>query len=170
MARNSGKDIDATSYQVRDRDGVTYAVDRMELADSGLYYARPLIGWDVADYHELWALPDQGWVVNKGHVLPGAAESHDWYLEPDLITIDGGIWSIRDAYLDVKVYDGVRYEVCDAGELADGLSDGAISVEDATAALRALGTLLAVLERNGCSGAALLSEFAPGLPVPREVG
>ncbi len=71
---------------------------------------------------------------------------------------------MRDCYLDVAVFEGSRYEVLDADELAQGLTAGDISVEEAARALESLNRLCRLLASNGFSGAALLAELAPGLP------
>jgi predicted RNA-binding protein associated with RNAse of E/G family len=62
------------------------------------------------------------------------------------------------------IYEGRRYEVQDADELADALETGEITLAEAASALRSLHTGTGILAGNGCSGAALLTRYAPGLP------
>jgi hypothetical protein len=54
--------------------------------------------------------------------------------------------------------------VDDADELAECVEQGLISPRAAAGALRSLHALCRALERLHFSGAALLAEFAPGLP------
>ncbi|MGH2586377.1 MAG: hypothetical protein ACRDJE_15800 [Dehalococcoidia bacterium] len=157
--------------------------------DAPLYYARPIGGADVDvwrehgsseeavaaflrqrifEYHERWILADQGWSVSRFAFLPTAERPIDWYIETEIIAIDGDRWRIEDGYLDGEVHEGSRYHVDDAEELAEGLAAGAISVSDAVSALPSLGRLCEALRSNGCSGAALLAEFASQLPTPPE--
>jgi hypothetical protein len=166
MTRNRGKDIDARGQMVRDRDGIVYPVERMLVGDGVLYYGRPLSnGADIGfDYHELWAFDALDLVVSRLRFLRGAPDKIDWYIETDPIDVDGDVWRIRDGYLDVCLYERERYRLEDAGELAEGLASGAIFAADAVRALQSLERVLALLERNGRSGAALLAELAPGLP------
>lgn len=169
MPRNSGADIDITSQRVCDRDGRWYPLDRLAMAGSGLFYERPLGSRDPQDrlpeqlffYHQPWILPDQGWVVNRMTFFADVPDPFDWYIEPYLISVDGDTWRIRDAYLDVEVYEGLRYHVDDAHELAHGLRAGEIPLEDAVTALEALHDLYGALKRLDFSGRALLEEFAP---------
>lgn len=163
--RNAGKDIDIGRKVVRDRDGLWHPVDTMQVSGGVLYYARPVPA-EHFNYHELWAFPEQDWVVSRLHFHPDAPDPIDWYIEPDLVDVTGDMWAIRDAYLDVCAFEGSHYRLEDAGELAEGLASGAITLPEAVRALEALDRLLAVLERNGNSGAALLRELAPGLPNP----
>ena len=55
-------------------------------------------------------------------------------------------------------------EILDADELADGIGQGDLPLEDVMSSLRALDALARALRGNGCSGEALLDEYAPGLP------
>ncbi|MGE3600116.1 MAG: hypothetical protein AB7N70_31705, partial [Dehalococcoidia bacterium] len=69
-----------------------------------------------------------------------------------------------DRSLDHKVFESPRNEVAAADELAACLEQQQIAPADAIAALRSLNALCRALERLNFSGAALLAEFAPGLP------
>lgn len=165
MPRNPGATIDTDRRAVLDRDGVWHPLDELHVAGNTLYYARPLEFPGITfDYHRRWVLLDQQWSISQLRFFPGAENAIDWYIEPDNIEREGALWSVRDAFLDVLVHEGVRYEVEDAGELAEALRDGAIAVDDATRALMAFDALVEELRRNGCSGAKLLGDFAPALP------
>ena len=163
MTRNSGKDIDPVAKRVRDRDGKWHDVDELQVAGPVLYYGRSLGSWPAMqfDYHEMWAFADLDVTVSRLRFFPDAPDAIDWYIETDPIDIVGGTWHIRDGFLDVCVYEGSRYRVEDAEELADGLTAGTISVEHASRALRALERVLRGLDANGCSGAELLRGWTP---------
>ncbi len=167
MPRNAGSTIDTDRRAVCDRDGVWYPFDELIVDGNALYYARPLnISGLSFHYHRRWLLLDQQWSISQLVFDAGAPDAIDWYIEPDAITRDGARWRVRDAYLDVSVYEGQRYRLEDAGELAEGLLLGEITVAEAAAALIALDALCAALRTNGCLGAALLRDFAPSLPQP----
>ena len=72
---------------------------------------------------------------------------------------------MRDGYLDLEVWEGRRYHLQDAHELAEGLAAGEISVSETVHALDALGRLCEALKRADCSVRAVLAEYAPGLPL-----
>lgn len=159
--------VDAGMRLLRERNGASYLLDTLVEAGETLYYARPIDSSSSFDYQERWLLPAPGWSVSRFRLLDGAPLRVDWYIETDLITVEDRRWTVRDAYLDVAVFDGSHYEVWDADELGDGLEAGEISAQEAVTALRSLNALLAALKRCGFSGRALLAEYAPGLPEPR---
>jgi len=174
MPRNSGCTIDLAQRLVRDRDGCSYSVDGLVSTGGGLYYERP-IGSRAPDeraagqlfyFQQRWVLPAEGWVVNRFAFFADVPRPIDWYIETEIIDVSGSLWHVHDGYLDVDVFDGIRYEVEDAGELADGLLEGAISAGDAASALASLDRLCLALGRLNFSGAALLAEYAPELPAP----
>jgi len=150
--------------RVFDRDRVWHPAERLAVADGALYYARPTPGEDHFRAYERWLLPGQMWSVARFNFHDHFTDRVDWYIEMDFIEVEGGIWRVRDGYLDVAVWEGSRYEVWDADELAEGMLAGEISVEEVARALDSLKRLGLALKRNGYSGAALLAEYAPGLP------
>lgn len=167
VKRNGGTIVDLAQGTVSDREDGWVVPDRLIVGATGLYYARPFPeNYRLLTYHERWLLPAQGWSVSRFQFDPRREIRQDWYIEPDIIEISrsGSLWRVRDVYVDVDVYEGVRYELHDADELAAGLAAGEISVADTVVALNALAALCAELKRNGFSGRALLAEFAPGLP------
>jgi predicted RNA-binding protein associated with RNAse of E/G family len=166
VPRNGGSTVDAAARTIRDRNGRTYALDDVVVAESGLYFARTILN-DHFWYQERWMLPAGPWVVNRFGFHPHRTDAVDWYIETDVVERDGDLWHVRDGFLDLFVYEGARYHVDDADELAEAIERSEISMADATAALRALDRLCDELEANGCSGAALLRAHAPGLPAPR---
>ncbi len=164
MARNGGAVIDTARRQVRDRNGLTYPLDAVTTGEHGLYYARPIEGNRLFSYHERWMLPKQALAVSRMAFHAHRTDAVDWYIETDLTDVSGDSWSVRDGYLDVRVHEGVRYELEDAGELADAIAQNDLPLSDALEALKALDLLTEALRRNGCSGHALLAELAPSLP------
>jgi predicted RNA-binding protein associated with RNAse of E/G family len=164
MARHRGVDVDTAARRVRDRDGCWYPAENLVVSEAGLYYYRDFPDGELFSRNEKWLLPGPGWVINRLSFLPHVPDPLDWYIEPDSVQVDGSIWRVRDAFLDLEVYEGVRYELLDADELADGLAAGEITLAEALVALQALDKLCGALRRHGFSGRALLVEFASGLP------
>jgi predicted RNA-binding protein associated with RNAse of E/G family len=175
VPRNRGAEIDVAGRRVRDRDGQWHAITDLAVAASGLYFVREPDEIDAVDPHrgrlrwpyERWLLPDAGWTATR-HALPADHDDRlDWYIEPEIITATDAGWAIRDAYIDVRVYEGQRYLVDDADEFAEALAAGEMSVEEAVVTLQSLDRLCRALQRLRFSGHALLREFAPGLPGAR---
>lgn len=164
MKRNGGTVVDVAGGTVTGRDGRVMTPDRLVVGAGGLYYARPFENNRHVTYIEHWLLPAQGWTISRFRFGPGVAGKPDWYIEPEIIEVKNSLWQVRDTYLDIEVYEGVRYQLEDAEELAAGLAAGEIPLSEGIIALNALGSLCAELRRNGCSGRALLAEFASGLP------
>lgn len=164
MPRNHGSLVDTVAHTVRDRNGVTYPVEDLRVIGDCLYYARPTPGNPLFFYQERWLLPEHGWVINRfdfhEHLR---ATAIDWYMETDRVEVDETRWQVSDGYLDLNVYEGSRYELEDAGELADGIHAGEIPLRDGLATLHALDALCQALRRHHFSGVALLYEYAPGL-------
>jgi predicted RNA-binding protein associated with RNAse of E/G family len=167
MALHEGTLIDARARQHRGRRGAVSSLDALVLSDGTLYAAGPLPDNPRFRGFERWFLPAQGWVVGRFGSRPGQRPMDcDWYIDLDEIVVQGQSWHARDRLLDVKVFEGRRYEVDDADELADCLAEGTIASADAQAALRSLNALCRALERLNFSVPALLAEYAPGLPTP----
>lgn len=164
MPRNGGSTVDVAKRQVCDRDGCWYDLDRLEVSGGALYYARAMTNFDLVTYHERWLLPDQSLSVTRFTWAPGVEPHFDWYIETDLIDVARPLWTVRDGYIDLGVFEGSRYFVEDADELADALESGEIPVAEAAVVLRALERLCEELRSNGNSVSALLSGHASGLP------
>lgn len=164
MARNGGATIDIHAARVRDRNGLSYPLDTLVVTADGLYYARAIEGNDSFWYQERWVLPRQTLVVNRFAFHAHRNDACDWYIETDLTAVSDEGWRVRDGYLDIYVHEGARYEVEDAGELADAIASGDIPLADAIDALHALDRLCEALRANTCSGHALLRSIAPSLP------
>jgi predicted RNA-binding protein associated with RNAse of E/G family len=171
MALHQGLLVDTRARTHRDRQGRVHPVTDLVLAGETLYVAGELPGNPRFCTFRRWLIPDQGWVVGRFAVHPGQRPmAEDWYIDVDAVSVEGHLWRAEDRLLDVSVYEGRRYTVDDADELADCIERGLTSPADAIAALRSLHALCRALERLSFSGAALLAEYAPGLPVPEVSG
>jgi predicted RNA-binding protein associated with RNAse of E/G family len=163
MPRNGGAVVDTEMRQVCDRNALWYPLDELVVDGGTLYYARPIEGNALFSYHWRWLLPEQAWVINRFRFHAHVLDPMDWYIETDLIDVDGPLWRVRDGYLDIEVFEGVRYELRDADELAEGLATGDIPLAETIIALESLNRLCVALRRHRFSGWSLLEEFAPGL-------
>lgn len=163
--RNGGAIIDVRARTVRERNGLTYPIEHLSLGDHGLYYGRPTdrdhrYWW----YQERWVIPSVPVVVNRFAFHAHRTDAIDWYIEADMVDVDGDEWRIGDGYLDILLQEGSHYDLDDAGELADGIALSEITIADAITALRSLDRICVMLRANGHSGYALLRELAPSLP------
>ena len=159
--------MDVDGKRVCDRDGVWYPIDRLESANGCLYYARyvtPPMDSSLFGYFERWLLPEPGWSIMLPHWSPGVTPLMDWYIEMEIIAVEGSLWTVLDGYLDMEVWEGRRARLDDADELAEGLETGAITLQEAAQLLRSLDLLCDALHQNGNSGLALLERYAPNLP------
>lgn len=160
--------MDVTARSHRDRQGRIAPLNTLAIAPGGLYIAGDFRGHRRFRAFQRWLLPAQGWVLGRFAVHPGQRPmSEDWYIDLDAIRVAGNLWTAEDRLLDVGVFEGRRYEIQDADELADCLEQGLLPPEAALIALRSLHELCQALERLEFSGAALLREYAPGLPAAR---
>jgi hypothetical protein len=107
VVRHRGAVVDVKQRCVCDRDGEWYPFDRLEVAGNTLYYARPL-DFDILRYHERWLIPDQGWSISRFQFTPLEPDPVDWYIEMELIDVEGPLWTVLDGYLDMMVWEGKR--------------------------------------------------------------
>jgi predicted RNA-binding protein associated with RNAse of E/G family len=166
MPRNQGSVVDTTTRRLRERNGLWYPLEQVTIADGQLYWGRPTPESEWAAYQERWLLPTPGWTIDRFVFRPEhrARFDWDWRIETDRIAVTGSRWSVHDTYLDVTVYEGIRYDVDDADELADGVVQSKIPLAEALDALHALSRLCTALRRHRCSVTAILREYAPKLP------
>jgi predicted RNA-binding protein associated with RNAse of E/G family len=168
MALHQGLLVDTRARTHRDRQGRTSPLDALAQSDGALFIAGTLPGNPRFRAFQRWLLPDQGWVVGRFDPHPGQRPmAEDWYIDVDAITVAGHLWRAEDRLLDVSIFEGRRYTVDDADELADCVERGLLTPADAIAALRSLHALCRALDRLDFSGTALLAEYAPGLPAFR---
>lgn len=162
---HQGLQVDVAARTHRDRQGQVTPLQSLIVGEGGLYIAGELHGNRRFRAFQRWLLPAQGWVVGRFAVHPGQQPMReDWYIDLDAVSVAGNHWIAEDRLLDVGVFEGQRYEIQDADELADALEQGLLSPSAMLAALRSLHELCQALERLQFSGAALLREYAPGLP------
>jgi predicted RNA-binding protein associated with RNAse of E/G family len=131
-------------------------------SEHGVYYARP-IDYELFWYQERWVLPDPGWVINR-FAFHAARDQWEWYIEPEVISRDGDMLRLQDGYLDIVVREGARYHVLDADELAHGIAEEHIPLDEAVSVMEAFNRLCEALRAHDCSVHALLRECAPTLP------
>lgn len=165
MAQHQGLLVDVAARTHRDRQGRISPLDDMVIGDGTLFIMGILPNNPRFRAFQRWLLPAHGWVIGRFDPQPGQrAMDCDWYIDLDAITVDGERWRAEDRLLDLKVFDHRRYEVDDADEFADCMEQHQISAAAAIAALRSLNALCRALEHLDFSGAALLAEYAAGLP------
>jgi predicted RNA-binding protein associated with RNAse of E/G family len=170
MPRHQGTIVNVAERVSIGRQGQVFPLDAMEVAGGVLYYAHEMPPAVYIRYLERWVVPEQHWVINRFTLREdrpapeGWIPGYHWYVDLDRVTVTGDVWRMEDGYLDVIIYDGDRYELLDADELADALRGGDIPAEDAILALQSLDAICRDLRRLGFSGRALLDQYAPGLP------
>lgn len=113
----------------------------------GLYVARPFYQHPRVAYWEAHLLPELGVQVCR-YELHGGRRDFDYYIDVADIAREGPLWTVRDLYLDVVVWTGVRAEIVDTPELLAARRAGLIAEDEAWGAVeRAHGVL------DGLSGA-----------------
>lgn len=98
--------------------------------------------FNEAQHPQLWA--------REGHVLPklgvevsrfGYREAYrpenpfDYYVDVISVPEQGGLWTVRDLYLDVLVYEGERVKILDTDEYLEALKEGHFLAGEAAHAL-----------------------------------
>src|SRR5690348_9145504 len=125
MAMHQGIAVDVRARTHRDRQGRVTPVDALVLGNGALYVAGQLPGNPRFRAFQRWLLPVEGWVVGVFHAHPGQRPmAEDWYIDVDEIVVTGDIWHAQDRLLDVSVFEGRRYSVDDADELAESIEQG----------------------------------------------
>lgn len=81
----------------------------------GLYVARPFDGHPRIRFWQAHLLPAHDLVVCR-YDFHGQRE-HDYYIDVARITREGGVWAVRDLYLDLLLHDGLAAEIVDTDEL-----------------------------------------------------
>lgn len=166
MPRHHAEVISPATAAAVDRLGRSVPLLAVLETDAHLYYRRPVLANEEISAVERWVLPEHGWVVTRFTQRPDARRWIDWYIDIDDAVCVDGCWRIEDRLLDVGVVHGERYITMDADELADAMTDGSITLDQATAALRAQQALCRLLEESAFDVPALLARLAPDLPQP----
>lgn len=100
---------------------------------NGLYVARPFIAHPRIRAWQAHLLPQLGVQLCR-YDFHGERE-HDYYLDIASITREGPVWSVRDHYLDLIVWDGLSAEIVDTDELLAAHAAGLISTPEMHAAV-----------------------------------
>lgn len=98
----------------------------------------------------------------QGHVLPAHGlkvvrftrrrperDDYDYYVDIVRVTEQGERWVVRDLYLDVLVFDGVRAKVLDTDEYLAAAAEGHMDEREAEYALLKLHDFIDGLARHG---------------------
>src|SRR5688572_3805743 len=105
MARHLGALLDLEARTVRGRRGELYQLDRVELVPGGLAASRHMLGHARFDYLESWLLAEEGWSASRFTDSRGIAETM-WYVETEVIEVDGSVWTVQDGFIDFYVFEG----------------------------------------------------------------
>ncbi|WP_309570836.1 DUF402 domain-containing protein [Deinococcus sp.] len=81
----------------------------------GLYVERDFYAHPRIRHWQAHLLPMHDLVVCR-YDFHGRRE-HDYHLDVACITRDGGVWAVRDLYLDIILHDGLMAEIVDTDEL-----------------------------------------------------
>ncbi len=98
----------------------------------------------------------------QGHVLPAHGlkvvrftrrrperDDFDYYVDIVRVVDQGERWVVRDLYLDVLVFDGIRARVLDTDEYLEAMAEGHMDDSEAAYALLKLHDFLGGLARHG---------------------
>lgn len=108
-------------------------VDTYQEHVHGLFVARPFTQHPRIRYWQAHLLPQLGVQLCR-YDFHGARE-HDYYLDIASITREGPVWSVRDYYLDLTVWDGLSAEIVDTDELLAAHAAGMIATPEMHAAV-----------------------------------
>jgi predicted RNA-binding protein associated with RNAse of E/G family len=123
-------------------------VDVYDVRPWGLYMARPTPGRAQFHYLESWLLPSLSLRASIFHFNPGYERDQDFYLDVGAITVDGGIWSTEDHYLDLVVRTGADVTLVDVDELLSAVRLGLLTPEVGESAVRTAAAAIDGLARN----------------------
>lgn len=123
-------------------------VDVYEVRPWGLYMARPTPGRAQFHYLESWLLPSLSLRASIFHFNPGYERDQDFYLDVGSITVDGGIWSTEDHYLDLVVRTGADVALVDVDELFSAVQLGMLTPEVGESAVRTAAAAIDGLARH----------------------
>ncbi len=119
-------------------------VEVYQLHEAGLYVSRSFVKHPRIRAWQAHLLPELGLQVCR-YDFHGPRE-HDYYIDLATITAVGGVWEMRDHYLDVLVWQGARAELVDADEWQAARRAGYLSGAQAQ---RVMTQAQSLLERPG---------------------
>ncbi|MFD8495843.1 DUF402 domain-containing protein [Amycolatopsis sp. NPDC059657] len=132
-----------------DPKGIVREVEQYRLTESGLYMARPVPGRPQFHYLESWILPGLSLRVNDFWFNPGHERDQDFYLDVVTVTVDGGVWLVKDLYIDLVLKEKQRLDVIDTDELIAAAKLGLITEDEAEHALKTTYAAVDGLAANG---------------------
>ncbi len=101
-------------------------------------------------YRESHVLPRLGLKISRlGYRNRAEREGFDYYADIISVPEQGDLWTVRDLYLDVHVYDSNRVEILDTDEYLAAIQEGHLTAAEAAHALTALHAFVNVLARRG---------------------
>ncbi|CAM4343939.1 DUF402 domain-containing protein [Deinococcus marmoris] len=104
------------------------AVKTYRETSAGLYVARDFVGHPRIRHWQAHLLPAQHLVVCR-YAFHGRRE-HDYYIDVAQISREGGVWSVRDLYLDIVLHDGLGAEIADTDELLAAWEAGFLTSDE----------------------------------------
>ncbi|AFZ68288.1 DUF402 domain-containing protein [Deinococcus peraridilitoris] len=122
-------------------------VDFYREHDHGLYVARPFYGHPRIAYWQAHLLPALGVQLCR-YTLHGGRRDFDYYLDIARIRQEDGLWEMRDLYLDVVLWEGVRAEILDTDELLEARRAQFVSEEEALYAVERAHVILNQLAQH----------------------
>ena len=132
-------------------------VDLYHTHERGLYVSRRFVDHPRIAYWQAHLLPDviplQDGTERLGIQLCRydfhGERVHDYYIDIATITCQGDVWTVRDHYLDLLVWDGLCAEIADTDELNAALQAGFIGQAEFARAISAAHGVLNGLARHG---------------------
>ena len=101
-------------------------------------------------YRESHVLPRLGLKISRlGYRNRAERGGFDYYVDIIGVTEQGDLWTVRDLYLDVHVYDGERVEILDTDEYLAAIQEGHLTADEAAHALTALHAFVNGLAQHG---------------------
>ena len=149
-----------------DTDKLEYAYETLTSFSYGLQFSKgqnPKLS-----RNESHVLPELGIKVSRHTYWRGRSpEDFDYYVDVARISERGGRWVVRDLYLDVLVYEGVRAEIVDTDEYLAAIEEGHLNADEAAFALTTAHALLNGLAKYGYSLEAYLQAEGVTLAWPK---
>lgn len=127
-------------------------VDEYREHPHGLYVSRRFVAHPRIAHWQAHLLPE---LLEGGFGLQlcrydfHGERAHDFYIDVASISRDGPIWTVRDHYLDLLVWDGLCAEIADTDELNAALAAGFIGQPEYALAVAGAHAALNGLARHG---------------------
>ncbi|WP_407570407.1 DUF402 domain-containing protein [Deinococcus altitudinis] len=118
----------------------------------GLYVSRRFVAHPRVAYWQAHLLPDllpDGLGVQLCHYDFHGERAHDFYIDIASISRQEHVWTVRDHYLDLLVWNGLCAEIADTDELGAAFVAGHITPGEYSAAVAGAHTVLNGLARCG---------------------